>query len=857
MLNYSANILHIGRSAKMICVIFLLLAVSISTFAESGSYFVRGIVRDSISNDPLPYASVVVGNSDIGSVADGSGIFEINVPNNAKYLQVTCLGFEKKIVPIRKGNINMYAVYLSPSTTELKEVVVKKGKYSKKNNPAVDFLHRLKEDSKKNDPLRNDFYSYDKYERITLGLNEFNADDHAKLAAKLPELAEHVDTSEVSGKPYLSLLVKEKKSKNNYRKSPHATKEVVEGSRSVGIDEMFDQQSMRVFVEDVMREIDLYDNDINLLQNRFVSPLSRIAPDFYKFYLTDTVEVNNERCIVLSFYPHNRSAFGFIGHVYVPEADTTMFIRKVEMSVPREINLNWVDNMYISQTFDRAPDGSRLKTSDNLTMELSLVAGKGKMYASRRTAYSDHSFDSIPGAVFNTGGAIVEVSGADKRDEAFWEEARSATYINKGEKKVGDLMHKIRRVPFFYWSEKVIKILFSSYIPIDKKSKFEFGPVNSVLSFNAIETVRLRVGGMTTANLSPRWFGRFYVARGFKDHRWKYQVELEYTFLDKKYHSREFPAQGIRFVSSYDLNRPGEHYDYTSPDNIVLSFGRMKNDRATYRRYNSLAFNYETYHNFTANLEIANECQYAAPTMPLINGLGEKIGHYNENLAILTLRYAPGEKFYQTRNYRIPINLDAPAITLRQTYAPKGFIGSRYAINKTELDLAKRWWFSSWGYMDTYLSGGHVWSTSPFMSLHIPNVNNSYIIQPRSFALMNPMEFITTSFASVDITYMANGAILNYIPYIKKLKLREVFGFRGFWGCLDKKSNPLFHPELPLFPADAGMEKMNHGPYMEASVGLENIFRVLRVDYVYRINYRDVPYKIDKWGIRIALHITF
>lgn len=829
----------------------------IHALGADSSYFVRGIVRDSITNEAIPYASVVVGNSGKGSVTDNDGIFEMSVPDNAKSLQITCVGYDKKVLPIKRGNVNIYAVYLSPSTTELKEVVVRKGKYSKRNNPAVDFMKRLKADASKTDPLRNDYYSFDKYERLTMGLNDINADENTKMAARIPELAQHIDTSEVSGKPYLSLIVKEKKSRHNFRKQPSDHREIVEGSRSEGIDEIFDQQSMRVLFEDVLREIDLYDNDINMLQNRFVSPLSRIAPDFYKFYLTDTVEVAGERCIVLSFYPRNHSAFGFMGHVYVPEADTTMFIKKVEMHLPREINLNWVDNMYVSQTFERAPDGSRLKTSDDLTLELSLVAGKGKMYASRRTSYFNHSFDPIPAETFAGAGDVVVQDGAKERDDEYWEEARLMTIMNQGEKKVGDLMTKLHKIPVIYWGEKIIKILFSSYIPLDKGKKFEFGPVNSVISFNSIETVRLRAGGMTTAALSPRWFGRFYVAYGFKDHRWKYQVEMEYSFLDKEHHSREFPCQSIRLVSSYDLNRPGEHYDYTSPDNIVLSFGRMKNDLATYRRYNSALFTYETRDNFTASLEIANEAQFATPTMPLINGFGDNIHHYTENTAQITLRYAPGEKFYQTRNFRIPINLDAPAITVRQTLAAKGFLGTNYSVNKTELDLEKRWWFSAWGYLDTYLSGGHVWSSSPFMSLHIPNVNTSYIVQPRSFALMNPMEFITSTFASWDFTYNANGAILNYIPFVKKLKLREVFGCRGFWGRLDKKCNPDYHPELPRFPAGTAVTDLSHGPYMEASVGLENIFRVLRVDYVFRLNYRHVPYKIDRGGVRIAINITF
>lgn len=847
-----ANLRRLIHIRSTIALIFIT-AAAMAWGADT--YFVRGIVKDSITDEVLPYASVVAAGSNRGGVTDSQGIFEMSVPVGTKALQVSCVGYDKKIVPIRRNSYNMYAVYLSPSTTELKEVVVHKSKYSKKNNPAVDFLERLKERAPLTDPRRNDYYAFDKYERITIGLNNFTPADHRRMVEKMPFLTEHVDTSEVSGKPFLSLMVKEKTARDSYRRSPGSEREIVTGLRSGGVDEIIDQASMRTFMEDVMREIDLYQNDITLLQNRFVSPLSRIAPDFYKFYLTDTVEVAGERCIVLSFYPHNHAAFGFMGHVYVPENDSTMFIRKVEMHIPREINLNFIDNLYISQTYDRAPNGSRLKTSDDLTIELS-VAGKGALYAGRKTAYANHSFDPIPDEVFSGDGTTVEAEGAKERDEHYWEEARLCG-IGKGESRVNELMAHLRRMPLYYWGEKVIKIIFSGYISTGNPSKFDIGPVNSIHSFNSLEKVRLRLGGMTTANLSKRWFGRFYGAYGFRDHRWKYGAELEYSFIDKEYHSREFPVRSVRLTSSYDIDRPGQHYLYASADNIVLSLKRLTDDRATYRRLNKLEFTYETRSNFSVNVAVANDCQEAAPTMPFIDGYGNRLSRFSENTAEITLRYAPGEKFFQTRSYRIPVNLDAPAITLRHTFAPKGFLGSKYAVNATDADVQKRWWFSAWGYLDMYLGGGHVWSSSSFLNLHIPNANLSYIIEPRSFALMNPMEFISTSYASWDLTYWANGAILNYIPWVKKLKLREVFGFRGYWGTLSDRSNPALHPELLQFPADAGMTRLDRGPYMEASVGIENILKVLRVDYVWRLNYRHVPYGIDRSGVRIAMHVTF
>ncbi len=855
-----ANIQSFKQKHRLLLIFFAILTVGILfpeiALAESNSYFVRGIVRDSISDEPLPYASVVVAGKKRGTVSDNRGIFEMNIPADTKALQVTCVGYAKKIVPVKRGMINMYAVYLEPAATELHELVVKNRKYSKKNNPAVDFLNRLKDRAPLTDPRRNPYYSFDKYERITIGLNDFSTDDRREMMRRFPFLAEHVDTSEVSGKPFLSLMVKEKKSRTNYRHNPEAQKEIVEGIRSAGIDEIVDQASMRVFMEDVMREIDLYQNDINLLQNRFVSPLSRIAPDFYKFYLTDTVEVAGEKCIVLSFYPHNKAAFGFNGHVYVPVNDTTMFIKRVEMTVPKDINLNFVDNLSISQDYTKAPDGSRLKQNDILTMELSIIGGKGGIYASRHTEYDNHSLEPLADDVFSGDGPTLQLEGAARRDSTYWEHARRGN-IGRGESRVDELMQKLRKVPLYYWGEKVLKIMFSGYVATGNPSYFDFGPMNSVLSFNTLENVRLRAGGMTTAALSKRWFGRGFVAYGFKDHRWKYSAEAEYSFIDKEYHSREFPVQSVRLTSSYNIEHPGQDYMFTSPDNIVLSLKRFSDDRAVYRRLNKVEFNYETRSNFSINLAIANDRREAAPTMPLVNGYNEVINSITDNSVELTLRYAPGEKFFQTRTYRIPVNLDAPAITLRHTFAPRNLWGARFGINKTDVALAKRWWFSAFGYLDTYINAGHVWSRTSFLDLCTPNVNLSYIIQPQSYALMNPMEFICSSYAGWDFTYWANGAIFNYIPYLKKLKLREVFGFRGYWGELNDNNNPLKHPELLQFPLGTGVTALNHGPYMEASVGVDNLFKVLRVDYVWRLNYLNVPYKIDRCGLRVAVHVTF
>lgn len=828
--------------------------------AAEASVYVRGIVRDSVTLEGLPYASVMaVGPSKQSVVADERGLFEMKVPRTTKALKASSLGYEARTLTLKPDGLNLYDFQLPLSSTELGELVVKKKKYSKKNNPAVDFARRLRETADLGDPTLRPDYNYEVYQRTTLALNNFKPDDKSALQKHFPFLVEHIDTSEVSGKPVLPLTVTEKVSEVHTRHAPDARREIVKALRREGVDEMVSAENMRTFMEDILGEVDFYANDINLLQNRFVSPLSRIAPDFYKFYLVDTVMVDDERCILLSFYPHNKASFGFIGTVYVAADDSTMFVRRAEMRIPKGINLNFINSMLLTQTFERGPDGTRLKTSDDLVIEASPVPGTPEVYIRRLMKMRGHSFEAVADSVFAGEGRSVVLPEASGRDSSYWQEARTAP-IGKGESKTDLLVARLRKNKVYYWSEKALKILFMGYVGTSPKgpSKFDIGPVNTFVSYNSLEGLRLRAGGMTTAALNPHVFGRGYVARGFRDHRWKYSAELEYSFIKKKEHSREFPVHSLRLTHSYDTDSPGEHYLFTNSDNFVLSLKRMSDDLTTYRRLTRLEYNLELRNNFSVSAAVETRRQEASRTFPFTLADGTGIGYFTENLLDVTLRYAPGEKFYQGRTHRIPINMDAPVFVLKHVFAPKGFLGSRWGVNRTELNVSKRFWLSAFGFVDCYAGGGHVWGQTDFLDLCIPNVNLSYTIQPQSYALMNPLEFVNTSYVSWDVTYWLNGALLNLIPGVKKAKLREAVSFRGLYGTRSDRCNPsAANPDLLAFPAGAPARKMDAGPYMEISAGLDNILRILRVDYVWRLTYRNTPYPIDRSGLRVALHVTF
>ncbi len=847
--------------ALMRIIIFCVSVILISFSASGRNVTVRGVVRDSLTREPIPYASVLLKGTDRGVLTDDNGRYTIVTTLPFDSVMASSLGYTTKAVASRKRGDNVQVDIDLVSTGVLLGEVIAKPKrehYSKKNNPAVAFMEKIRHTQDLNDPRRHDNYNYNKYERITLALNDYQFNDSAKRGfdKMFSFVKEYIDTSEVSGKPILNVALREKLSSVHYRKEPKSEKEFITGLRSSGIDEMLDKQSMHTFYEDVLREVDVYDNDIVLMQTRFVSPLSRIAPDFYKFYLTDTVFVDTTRCVELTFVPRNPSTMGFTGRFYVPVGDTTMFIKRIVLRVPHDINLNFINGLVISQDYEKAPDGSRLKTKDDMILEASVVPGSGGLYGRRQTVYDSHNFDPAPDAsIFKRGVAQIYATGAEYRGQDFWDENRKAE-IAQGVNGIEKMMERMRQVPLFYWTEKVVKVLVSGYVPTAKKSYFDIGPMTSLVSYNSVEGLRLRAGGMTTANLSRRWFARGYGAYGFRDHKWKYKAELEYSFRDKNYHSREFPIHSLRATQLYDLDRLGQISSVHNADNFFLSVSRLPDRQMTYHRVSKLEYILETEQHFSLEARIQQERQYSTPFMTFVNGYGENFRHYTMNSFRLQLRYAPGEKFYQLTTGRTRINFDAPEMVISHTYAPKGFMGNPFALNVTEASFFKRIWLSAFGYVDMTLKGGHVWSRTPYPGLLIPGANLSYLIIPDLFSCMNPMEFINDSYAQWDLTYWANGLILNYIPIIKRLKLREAFMFKGVWGHLSDRNKPWLNPDLYGFPEINNTQLMSDTPYMEVGVGLDNLLKVFRVDYTWRLTYRDNP-GACKQGLRITFHFSF
>lgn len=838
----------------LLTVILALLLLAAPALGQTASVTsITGLVRDSLSREGIAYASISLMGTSEGTIANDKGGFNINTRASFTRLRISAMGYKTKEVEIKPGQGSVILVDLASSGVELDEVVVRKGKekYSKKDNPAVEMIRKLRARRDDNDPKRFPHYGYTQYERMMLGLG--NLDDIISKPEEQAWISEYADTSMLTGKRVLPISIKETVARDYYGATGH--KRIILGSKHAGIDERIDQNNVKKILDDFMGEIDIFQNDVTLLTNRFVSPLSRIAVDFYKFYLNDTVDVDGERCAVLSFVPFTSQTFGFLGCLYVSLEDTTMFIKRVSMGVPYDINLNYVERMSVVQDFDRAPNGSRLKVRDNIEVSFKLMPGVPEAFARRETTYRDHNFERPETGAFNFKGSQSIGSGAEFMPDEFWQEyrpedVRSTTASIKG------LMQRLRGSKLFYWAEQFVVVMVNGYIPTAKVSKVDIGPLNTLISGNSLEGLRLRLGAMTNVNLSRRWFARAYMAYGFRDKRLKYMGSLEYSFVPKKSLDQEFPIHSLRLTHRYDVDKLAQHYLYTNQDNVFLTLRRHKDVRMQYLRTTRLEYRHEWYNHFSIALGIEHNIHESTRYVPFVYADGDVRQRYTQAGFTAQLRFAPGETFYQARSYRVPINMDAPIMTLTQTYMPKGFMGSLHEINKTELGVQKRFWFSAFGYADVIVKGEKVWSKVAYPDLLMPNVNLSYTIQPESYSLMKPMEFINDQALSWDLTYWGNGVLMNRLPLIKRLRLREVLTLRGIWGSLSDKNNPAQSSDVFLFPADALCQPMGDKPYMEAGVGIDNILTILRVDYVWRLTYRDHA-GTDRRGVRIQLHFNF
>lgn len=847
--------------------LFLLLGCCISVSAQN----IQGVVTDSLTNEPIPYLSVFYEGKGVGSITDNDGNYKVETRKGWNKLTFSAVGYVTKVVNIIPGVTKNLNVRMRPDDIMLDEVVVKpkREKYSRKNNPAVELMKKVIAHKKNNKLSENDYYQYNKYQKITMLLNDVTPEMLEKgMYKKMPFLKDQIELCEETNKFILPISVDETASQKIYRKHPKSEKTIIKGMSSTGVNELFATGDMlSTVLKDVFTDVNIYDNDIRLLQYPFISPISSSdAISFYKFYIMDTTFVDKDKCFHLTFVPNNSQDFGFTGHLYVL-ADSSYTVKKCTMNLPKKSGVNFVDNMDIIQEFEQLPNGEWVLKTDDMIVEMTLMKIMQGFQIRRTTRYSDYAFDELPQQLFKRKGAEIKEADAMMRGDDFWNQYRPVP-LTQTESSMDMLVKRLEQMPGFKYVIFVLKAFIENFVETGTKehpSKVDIGPVNTMISNNYIDGLRLRMSAQTTANLNPHLFFKGYYAYGFKDHRSKYMGEVEYSFNKKEYLPREFPKNSITFSYQYDVMSPTDKFLKTDKDNVFVSFKTSTVDQMSYVRNIALKYENETQFGLKTTVEVKHSTDEPTGGLAYITNDDQKtlVPEIQTMEASLAFRYAPGETFVNTKQRRIPVSFDAPVFTLSHTAGFKGVLGGEYNYNLTEIGLYKRFWFSSWGKIDMFVKGGAQWNKVPFPLLIMPAANLSYILQRETFNLINNMEFLNDRYASLDVSWDLNGKIFNRIPLLKKLKWREAIGFKMLYGHLTDKNNPMKHPgdsELFLFPTRDGRPTSfvmdPKTPYMECSVGIHNIFKILHIDYVRRLNYLDHP-DANKWGVRFMVMMTF
>ena len=835
---------------------------------------ITGVILDE-DGYPIPYASATYKGHHIAVPSNAEGEFKI-ARHDGWALTFSSVGYKSQTLKVDKDTPSRLKIVLKEDSHSLGEVEIKskKGKYSRKDNPAVELMRRVIAAKKRTHLDNHDYYQFNKYQKITFAINDIKPEDlETGIFKKQPWLLDRVETSPFHNKLILPISVDETVTQHIYRKDPKVEKDIIKGQKSDGVNNVLQTgEILNTMLKEVFTDVDIYDDHVRLLQYQFTSPIGETAISFYRFYIEDTVYVDRDLCYHLQFLPNNQQDFGFRGELYVL-ADSTLHVKRCSLTLPKSSDVNFVENLSVEQEYTRLPDGEWVLSVDDMNVELKGNKLLGNFLVTRITRLSDYAFDELPNKLFKGKAKTRHEADAMIRDEDFWNQYR-AVGLTKSEASMSDFIHRMEQSKNYKWIIFGVKAFLENFVETGSsrtKSKFDFGPVNTFISNNFVDGYRLRVSGRTTANLNKHLLWNGYYAYGTKSHKHYYGSELTYSLNKKKYVPFEFPQRNITFETAYDVMSPSDKFLIHNKDNMFMSFRTQKVEQMYFYNRQKLGFTYETDWGLSFNGSLKAESN--EPTGDLIfmrmpgtvdasvegaePALVRKIRTTEFKAG---LRYCPGQTYVNTKQQRFPVNLDSPEFTLSHTMGVQHFLGGEYKLNVTEVGIYKRFWLGSWGYIDTHLNGGAQWDKVPFPLLIMPPVNISYFEHENTFSMMRNMEFLNDRYVFWSVAWDMNGKVLNRLPLVKHLKWREYVAVKGMWGTLTDKNNPFLESNrndavLFQFP-DASHVMDKSKPYWEMVVGVHNIFKFFAIDYVRRFSYNELPHT-HKNGIRFGFMMSF
>jgi len=855
---------------------------------------VTGRVIDSRSREPLDYVNVYYAGTNIGDQTDDKGYFAVKEDSTLTELTVSTMGYVTQKIKLKPGKTKNLNIKLVPEPRQLQAVTVtaKKTKYSRKNNPAVELMRKVIAHKKFNDLHSKDYFSFSKYEKMTCSINEFTEKVFdLEEGKRWAFLKDHVEVCKETGKLILPLTVDETLSSTYYRKDPKLEKTLIKAKNSRGVNELINTgEIITTTLKDVFTDVNIYDEECKLLQFRFKSPIANSAINFYRYYLQDTLCYEGDSVIDVGFLPNNQQDIGFSGHLYIMK-DSSYQVRFVELNIPKRSDVNWVDAMHITQDYEELPTGERVVTSNDMLIELSVTSWLQKLQVQRTTRQFDYAFAPIPKSVFKhiKGTVYTEPDATMHTDDGYWNDYRKVE-LTQSEGQMDSFLDKLTHMKGFKYVMIGVKALIENYVETadsTQNNKFDFGPINTIISYNDYDKLRFRLSGFTTANLNPHIFGSGYIAYAPHTKNWYGRAELTYSFNKKAYLPREFPKNNLHISYWDDITSPFDKFVPTDKDNMFLALRSTKVDQYNHTREFKLMYDREWYDGMKLTATYTRTTNRGVDAMfyqrlgtddnVTANGMSaltwdptKHLSSINTSEFYVGMSFEPGATYINTKNRRLKINKDAPILSVAHTVGINGFLGGKFDYNVTEVGIYKRLYVpGGWGIFDTNIKAGIQWNKVPFPLLIHPPVNTSFITMDNTFSLISNLEFLNDRYVQCMIEWDICGKIFNRIPLLNKLKWREFVGVNVLWGTLTDKNNPAksnyTDSDLFYFPghfkSDGTFENNTvvmdpHKPYIELRLGIHNIFKLFHIEYVRRLTYLDDP-NTNKQGVRFAARVFF
>jgi hypothetical protein len=823
---------------------------------------VSGLITDAATRHPLPSASVSITGTTFATSSDASGHFSLKVAGQYHRITISYTGYEQLIQPINPVVENTLIIKLKSNQRQLKEVVItssKRGRYRNKGNPAVELIQQVINHKEQNRMQSSDYLQYDQYERIATSF--FNLSQHFLndgFFSKYKFMIDTTQTIEGRKQPIFPLSVSERTSQIYYRKQPQKSIQIITGKKEINILKFIDTAGLNIYLNRLYGDnIDIYQNNIFILANQFLSPIANHSPDFYKFFITDTITEGNEKLIELSYTPRNKGDLLFEGKLLIT-MDGHYAVKSCEMDVNRHININFLRSFITTLDFEYNQEGRYYLSKSDVKADFGITKGKGtSIFGERTVVLSNYKLDTPQPASFYKGNSVQEQLSQSEQDTGYWKRKRGDT-LNTQVEQVYAKINKIETIPSFKRRAWIVSTLTGGFADL---GPVQFGPVGDVYSFNDAEGSRFWLGGRTTPKLSKSVFFEGYTAYGTKDKQLKYELNT-YIALNKiaYYH---YPSDYFKIGYQYDVGIPGQLFPVDDNyNNTLFSLQRGVSNYYIYGRTFTASYVKDFPNHFSYSLGFKNWDQQAADALIYQNNdpANSLVHNLTTSEIDLNLRYAPHEKIIEGTIYRYTIYSKYPIFSLNINRGIKGLLNGSYNYTRIDANIVKRVYMSQLGYGDVTIVGGMIVGKLPFPLLNIPQANQAYNYDPDAYNQMNYLEFVTDHYVGVHYTQSFSGFFLNKIPVIDRLNWREFLSAKILYGGLRAENNPALSSGLYNLPksgnGDNGTFALGNTPYIEGGIGIGNIFKVFRFDLIRRFDYLNHP-GVSRYGIKFTISPDF